>query len=84
MESFCIYVTPAGNGYLAENLVLEISAGGESPMEAAEKVRTMACEVLRQTGSSMPQTIVACLEDDGAVAFVMRPFRQSLVEYGVI
>jgi hypothetical protein len=79
-QGLCIIVTAAGRGYLAENASLDISAGGESPLQAAEKARSMAYEVLRGCGHPMPETIIARIEEDAAVAFVRRPFQRSMLE----
>lgn len=77
-ESLRVTVSAAGRGYLAENVALSISAGGASPLEAAEKARSIAYAVLRQCREDLPATITAFIEDEHTIAVVRHPFQRSI------
>lgn len=76
-EPFRVHVIKAGTGYLAENSALAISVGGASAVEAVEKARVVALEVLAPCGPrSLPSTLMARIDRDRSIAFVTRPFHK--------
>ena len=77
-ETFRVLITPAGHGYLAENAELAISAGGSTPIAAAEKIRLMARDLLRALRLELPAWITACIQDDHSTLFVTGRFNVSL------
>jgi|GEM_PF-6607781 len=76
-EPFRVHVRPLGNGFLAENEPLAISVGGSSASDAAEKARKLGVEILnRHLQEPLPSTLMARIDNDEYVAFVMRPFEK--------
>jgi hypothetical protein len=82
-ETFRVLVTPAGRGYLAESAAFAISAGGSTPMDAIEKARSMASEVLRDLHAKRPAWITACIQSSGTLLFITRPFSATFSDEGL-
>jgi hypothetical protein len=76
VEPFRIHVSRIGAGYLAENEPLQITLGADTASEAAEKIRTVAADILASAQTPLPSTLLARIDEEHRVAFVMRPFAE--------
>lgn len=75
IQPFRVHVKQLGNGYLAENETLSITLGGSSAADATEKARELAVELLKcHIQATLPATLMARIDTDNSIAFVMRPF----------
>lgn len=74
-QPFRVHVRQVGLGYLAENESLSISVGGSSAVDAAEKAREMALALITyHLREALPTALIARIDSDECVSFVMRPF----------
>ncbi|MBV9271547.1 MAG: hypothetical protein JO165_10650 [Candidatus Eremiobacteraeota bacterium] len=74
MTAYRFTVSRAGKGFLAEDPRGDLTAGGSTIDEAAERLRGMLLQ--SSAGSPLTSSLIVRIESDDFVAFVMRPFEK--------